>query len=106
VKVPSSSPMSNVDRFGPYDVEERVFVVCFDSRRIFIYDPTRRVIEATVVTGRGPFALAIDSARGLGYVAHFTDSYLGVISLDQRFPHTYASIIASIGVPQPPRASK
>jgi DNA-binding beta-propeller fold protein YncE len=83
-----------------------VFVVCFDSRRIFVYDPKRRMIEAVISTGRGPYALAIDDARGLGYVAHFTDSYLGVISLDQRFPQTYATIVASIGTPSPPRSSK
>ena len=94
------------DAGGSYQLERRVFVVCFDSRRIFVYDPKRRVIEASITTGRGPFALAVDDARGLGYVAHFTDSYLGVISLDQRFPQTYASVVASIGPPSPPRASK
>jgi DNA-binding beta-propeller fold protein YncE len=89
-----------------YDLEPRVFVVCFDSRRVYIYDPGRRALDSIVKTGRGPFALAIDEARGLGYVAHFTDSYLGVISLDQRFPKNYASLIGSVGVPSPPRASK
>jgi DNA-binding beta-propeller fold protein YncE len=89
-----------------YDLEQRVFVVCFDSRRVYIYDPGRRALDSIVKTGRGPFALAIDEARGVGYVAHFTDSYLGVISLDQRFPKNYASIIGSVGVPSPPRASK
>lgn len=84
----------------------RVFVVCFDTRQIFIYDPKLRQIEAEVRTGRGPYAIAIDSARHLAYVAHFTDSYLGVISLDQRYPDTYATIVATIGNPTPPRASK
>jgi hypothetical protein len=106
VKVPATTNVAGKDDGGPYGLEERVFVVCFDSRRIFVYDPKRRVIEAIIGTGRGPFALAIDSDRGLGYVAHFTDSYLGVISLDQRFPQTYASVVASIGPPSPPRASK
>jgi hypothetical protein len=115
VKVPVSAtpdptgvndPTVFKDDGGEFQLERRVFVVCFDSRRIFVYDPQRRVIEAIVTTGRGPFALAIDDDRGLGYVAHFTDSYLGVISLDQRFPQTYASVVASIGPPSPPRASK
>jgi hypothetical protein len=91
---------------GNFALELRVFVVCFDSRRIYIYDPVRRVIDAIVTTGRGPYALAIDEQRGFGYVAHFTDSYLGVISLDQRFPQNYAAIVASVGVPSAPRASK
>jgi hypothetical protein len=94
------------DSHGAFALEQRVFIVCFDSRRIYIYDPVRQVVDAIVTTGRGPFALAIDEQRGLGYVAHFTDSYLGVISLDQRFPNNYAQIIASVGIPTPPRASK
>jgi hypothetical protein len=94
------------DAHGTFDLEQRVFIVCFDSRRIYIYDPVRQVVDAIVTTGRGPFALAIDEQRGVGYVAHFTDSYLGVISLDQRFPNNYAQIIASVGIPTPPRASK
>ncbi|HYQ00214.1 MAG TPA: hypothetical protein VER96_16170 [Polyangiaceae bacterium] len=91
---------------GDYDLESRVFIVCFDSRRIFVYDPKKHLIEAIVSTGRGPHALAVDGERGLAYLAHFTDSYLGVISLDQRFPQTYAAIIASIGAPKAPRSSK
>jgi len=90
----------------PYDLARRVFVVCFDSRRIFVYDPKGRRIEAIVSTGRGPHALTIDAKRGLAYLGHFTDSYLGVISLDQRFPQTYATIVASIGTPKTPRSSK
>jgi hypothetical protein len=83
-----------------------VFVVCFDSRRIFVYDPKRRLIDAIISTGRGPYALALDGVRGLAYLGHFTDSYLGVVSLDQRFPQTYATIVASIGAPKAPRSSK
>lgn len=104
VRVAGTSHHDDMGR--PYELEQRVFVVCFDSRRIYIYDPVRKVIDSIVTTGRGPFALAIDESRGLGYVAHFTDSYLGVISLDQRFPKNYAAIIASVGAPLPPRTSK
>ena len=94
------------DDAGGYDFEQRVFIVCFDSRRIFVFDPKRRVIEAIIGTGRGPYALVIDEPRALGYVAFFTDSYLGVVSLDQRFPPNYATLVASIGTPSPPRSSK
>jgi hypothetical protein len=106
VRVPSNAPDAIVDASGNYILETRVFVVCFDSRKIYIYDPARHVIDSIVSTGRGPYALVIDDQRGRGYVAHFTDSYLGVISLDQRFPQNYASIVASVGVPSAPRASK
>ena len=106
VKAPGTAQSLQQDSAGPYELERRVFVVCFDSRRIFVYDPKRRVLEAIVSTGRGPYALAVDGLRGLAYLGHFTDSYLGVISLDQRFPQTYATIVASIGAPKAPRSSK
>src|SRR6478752_4562190 len=104
VRVPTTATDKEHDDHGPFALESRVFVVCFDSRRIFVYDPKRRRIEAIVSTGRGPHALAVDSKRGLAYLGHFTDSYLGVISLDQRFPQTYATIVASIGTPKAPRS--
>jgi len=97
-------------------LERRVFVVCFDSRRIAIYDPTRRRIEAFVTTGRGPHAMAFDvsppdpdtgeGGRAFGYVAHFTDSYLGVIELDRRARRTYGKIVLNVGKAVAPRASK
>jgi hypothetical protein len=86
--------------------EPRVFVSCFDSRAIYIYDSGRRRVEAIVEAGRGPFALAVDSEHALLYVGHFTDSYIGVVSLDQRVPALYASSIATLGAPTPPRAAK
>jgi len=106
VKVPGTAQSEKHDSWGPYELESRVFILCFDSRRIFVYDPKRRVIEAIVSTGRGPYSLAVDQERGLAYLGHFTDSYLGVVSLDQRFPQTYAAIVASIGAPKAPRSSK
>jgi hypothetical protein len=86
--------------------ERRAFAISFDARRVTIYDPRRQRIEAEVATGRGPQAFAVDGEHGLGYVAHFTDSYIGVVDLDQRRPNTYATVVASIGRPNPPRASK
>ena len=106
VKVPGTAQSAQQDEAGPYEIETRVFVVCFDSRRIFVYDPKRRLVDAIISTGRGPYALALDGVRGLAYLGHFTDSYLGVVSLDQRFPQTYATIVASIGAPKAPRSSK
>jgi hypothetical protein len=102
------------------ELERRIFVLAFDSRRIVIYDPIRDRIEGDIVTGRGPQAFVVDlsdedgddsvhdptTQRALGYVAHFTDSYIGVISLDQRHPATYGTLIATVGNPVPPRASK
>jgi hypothetical protein len=86
--------------------ETRVFVVCFESRRIFVYDPQRSRIETEILTGRGPHALTVDTERALLYVGHFTDSYIGVFSLDLRFPDTYGTMLATMGTPRSPRSSK
>lgn len=86
--------------------EVRIFAICFDSRLIFVYNPTTDSIEAEIFTGRGPHPLAFDVDHGVGYIGHFTDSYIGVVSLDQRFPRTFGTIIATIGTPTAPRATK
>jgi Cys-rich repeat protein len=95
----------------------RVFVICFDSRRIFVYDPVGKRIETEIITGRGPHAFAVDIGPNLdvpgdegnyayAYVGHFSDSYLAVIDLDQRHTETYGKIVLNVGQRTPPRASK
>jgi hypothetical protein len=88
--------------------ERRVFTLCFDSRRIAIYDPERQLVETEVVTGRGPQAIAFDIGEdyAYAYVAHFLDSYIGVVDLDRRHKNQYGALIATIGSPTQPRASK
>lgn len=87
------------------ELERRAFALSFDARRITIYDPVRQRVEAEVVTGRGPQAFVVDSRRGVGYVAHFSDSYVGVVDLDQRRVDTYGTLVAGVGRPTPPRSS-
>lgn len=84
----------------------RVFVLCFDSALVYVYDPERRVIESEIRTGRGPYSIAFDSEAGLAFIGHFTDSYIGVVSIDQRHPVTFGSTVATLGHPEPPRASQ
>lgn len=88
------------------NLERRIFVTCFDSALIYVYDPARRAVESEIPTGRGPHAMAFDPTEPVAYVAHFTDSYIGVVSLDQTHPETYGTMLASIGLPVPPRAAK
>jgi hypothetical protein len=94
--------ITNVDG----ELERRAFAISFDSRHIVVYDTARQRVEATIITGRGPQALVVDAEHAFGYVAHFTDSYIGVIDLDQRHPKTYGVVIAMIEAPVAPRASK
>jgi hypothetical protein len=86
--------------------ESRVFVACFDSRRVFVYDPQRSRVETEILTGRGPYALVVDPTRQLLYVGHFTDSYVGAYSLDLAHPATYGTMLGTLGTPKSPRASK
>jgi DNA-binding beta-propeller fold protein YncE len=92
-----------IDRDGV--AAPRVFVVTFDTRFIYVYNPATHEIETRIHTGRGPHGFAVDSAHGLGYVGHFTDSYIGVVDLDQRHA-SYGQIILTLGEPTPPRASE
>jgi hypothetical protein len=86
----------------------RAFAVSFDSRLVVVYDPDGRDTEATIHTGRGPHAIAIDNGPpgstdvAFLYVAHFSDSYLGVVDLDMRHRRTFGQMFASIGRPTPP----
>jgi DNA-binding beta-propeller fold protein YncE len=104
----------------------RVFVICFDLKQIFVYDPVAKRFETVINTGRGPQAFATDvddgtassSASGdagapsgigryaYGYIAQFTDSYIAVVDLDQRHTQTYGQVVLNIGNPVPPRAAK
>jgi hypothetical protein len=86
--------------------EGRVFVICFDSRQIFVYNPLAGRFESVIRTGRGPHSFVVDEGRGRGYVGHFTDSYIGVVELDQSKVNTYGKMILTIGQPTPPRAQK
>ena len=68
-----------------------------DARYVFIYDPVSRVVDGQVKTGRGPHALALDPVEPYLYVAHFTDSYIGVIDLDQRNTATLSKHCGHLG---------
>jgi hypothetical protein len=90
--------------------QTRVFLICFDSRVIVPFNPVTGESEEAFFTGRGPHAFHVDTVPGpgghaFGYVGHFTDSYIGVIDLDQRHA-TYGQIVLTVGIPTAPRASK
>lgn len=47
-----------VNPLGQYEL--RVFIVCFDSSQIFVYDPDYDLVETVINVGPGPFAMAFD----------------------------------------------
>jgi hypothetical protein len=85
----------------------RIFLVCFDSRKILIFDPVMQRVEDWIETGRGPHAFTVDIGpnHAYGYIGHFTDSYIGVVDLDQRH-ETFGTIVLTVGKPTAPRTSK
>ena len=93
-------------------LEDRVFAVAFDARTVFMFHPLEHRVEAVIRTGRGPHDIATDTgtddqgnAFSFLHVGHFTDSYIGVVDLDQRRPLTYAQMFATVGTPTPPTES-
>jgi hypothetical protein len=116
-----------VDRDGAYSL--RVFVVCFDSATIFVYDPDAQVIENVIRVAPGPFAMAFDpfnwndvASRAqvsisrpdlalrsyrFAYVASFTESFVQLLDLDnaQADRSTYERIVFTLGAPTQPKGS-
>ena len=93
-------------RDPPGQFRPRVFVVCFDARTIIVYDPAERRVDGLIRTGRGPHALVMDPVAPIAYVGHFTDSYLGLVDLDQSHGLTYGTIVATVGTPVSPQGTK
>ena len=97
-----------VDKDGSYAL--RVFVVCFDSAKVYVFDPNLGVLENVITVGIGPFAMAFDpfslddvatnvkvpiDARDanirryrFAYLTSFTQSYVQMIDLDNAVPNS------------------
>jgi hypothetical protein len=111
-----------IDSDGKYSL--RIFVTCFDSDIVIIFDPATQLWDSVHV-GQGPFAMAFDPfpttcwgktpaecdqqlpyAYRFAYVANFTQSFIEVIDLDNSQPaaqSTYESIVYAIGQPTLPK---
>lgn len=118
-----------VDRDGAYSL--RVFVVCFDSATLFVYDPDAGVLENVIRVGVGPFAMAfdpftfedvaqhvqvpippVDQEVGLrryrfAYLASFTQSFVQVLDLDNAVSSssTFERIVYTLGLPTNPKGT-
>jgi DNA-binding beta-propeller fold protein YncE len=107
-----------IDSQGNYSL--RIFVTCFDSNLVIVYDPTTQLWDSIHV-GSGPFAMAFDPfptdrwgmppdpnqpPYRFAYVASFTQSFIEVIDLDNSqttVPSTYESIVYALGQPTLPK---
>ena len=119
-----------VDQDGNYAL--RVFIVCFDSATLFVYDPDAQRMEASFRAAPGPFAMAFDpfdmedvAARtkvpadprqpGIGllryrfaYLASFTESFIQVIDLDnsRADKSTFELPVFALGAPTLPKGTQ
>ncbi len=122
-----------VDSNGNYAL--RVFIVCFDSASIAIYDPSTGMIENIIRVGDGPYAMAFDPftfddvAAGnpvppdpapfssdaalqnkkyrFAYVASFTNSFIQAIDLDnsRADKSTFENVALTFGQPTAPKGT-
>jgi len=117
-----------VERDGRYGL--RLFVVCFDSATVFVFDPENGALENVIRTGLGPFAMAFDPfdmaavARHdlvppdtfdtsvghlyrFAYLASFTNSFVQIIDLDNAVGggKTYERVVFTLGRPTTPKGS-
>jgi hypothetical protein len=119
-----------VDASGNYAL--RVFIVCFDSNQVVVYDPDLGAVENIIDVGPGPFAMAFDPflitdvaahaqvpietpstdpavpplrAYRFAYVASFTQSYVQMIDLDNAQPtaRTFERVVFTLGKPTLPK---
>ncbi|HMI86714.1 MAG TPA: hypothetical protein VK550_21625 [Polyangiaceae bacterium] len=93
-------------RDPPGQFRQRVFVICFDARTIVVYDPVERRVDGLIRTGRGPHSFVMDPVHPIAYLGHFTDSYIGLVDLDQSHASTFETIVATIGNPVAPQGTK
>jgi hypothetical protein len=110
----------------------RVFIVCFDSATIYVYDPSLDVLENIIRVGPGPFAMAFDpfdlreaalhhpvpadpreptldlKRYRFAYVASFTQSYIQVLDLDnsRAKKNTFEKVVFTLGLPTLPKGSQ
>lgn len=66
---------------------ERAYVTCYGDGQVYVVDPRAGgMVEATVLTGRGPIGSAAVASRRLLLVANFLDDSISVVDLDPTSP--------------------
>jgi len=76
----------------------RLYVNCFDTGEIYIFDPTVPAILTTFQVGRGPAGIVFDSVRPVAYVIGFSDNNVSVLDLAPGSSTQY-HVIQRIGFP-------
>lgn len=79
---------------------DRVYVTCFQEGELYMLDPLGGVtVEDIVTVGRGPYAVALSSARKKLFVTNFLEDTIAVLDVDPASP-TYNRVVLRIGKPR------
>jgi hypothetical protein len=76
----------------------RLYVNCFDTGEIYVFDPAVPTLITTFQIGRGPAGLVFDDLRKQAYVIGFSDNNFSVIDLAPGSQTQY-HVIQRIGFP-------
>ena len=59
----------------------RLFVNCFDTGEVYVFDPNGPTLVTTLQVGRGPAGMVFDQTRPIAYVINFSQSDVSVVDL-------------------------
>ena len=76
----------------------RLFVNCFDTGEVYVFDPAGPTLLTTFFVGRGPAGMVFDIARPLAYVLDFSQNDVSVLDLAPGSPTQY-HVVQRIGFP-------
>ena len=80
------------------DEGPRLYVNCFDTGEVYIFDPSGPTLLTTLAVGRGPGGMVFDVARPLAYVLDFSQNDVSVVDLAPKSPTQY-HVIQRLGFP-------
>lgn len=80
------------------DNPRRLFVNCFDTGEVYVFDPNGPTLLTTLQVGRGPGGMVFDPVRPVAYVLNFTLSDVSVVDLAPGSP-TQFHVVQRLGFP-------
>ncbi|MGE3768585.1 MAG: YncE family protein [Kofleriaceae bacterium] len=80
--------------------DERAYVSCFQDGQVYVVDPSSGVyVEDIVLSGRGPYSVAVARSRNKVYVTNFLEDTISVIDIAPSSP-TRNRVVLRIGIPR------
>jgi DNA-binding beta-propeller fold protein YncE len=80
------------------DNPTRLFVNCFDTGEVYVFDPSVPSLITTLMVGRGPAGMFFDPGNSVAYVLNFTQNNVVVVDLTPQSPTQY-HVVQRLGFP-------